>query len=218
MICPSTTNEPPKLPAYTISMEPKRKTNRLNDPFCTVQVALGRRIHPVSSHANLPDDRAEFIETMCGYLRGADCSRKLVVTVRVLVCVWGPVIDLQTTRGPVIITPVPTGRDTLKTCWMQTNCQMHLYTSTHTHTDTRNHIQTHSCLSELNAGQCPTVIQTRLLWRHRHHTNTRMISHTYALRHMCTHTFASRQIVYFHCIVCLFTWYTDLSDKSARCC
>lgn len=111
-IYPSTTNEPPKLPAYTeyIHMEPKRKRKRLNDPFYIVQAALGGRIHPVSSHANSHDDRVEVIETMWGYLRGADHSRKLVVTVRVLVWVWGPVIDLKTTRGPVIITPVPTGR------------------------------------------------------------------------------------------------------------
>lgn len=84
-IYPSTTNEPLKLPAYTkdINTEPKRKTKRLDDPFYIVQAALGGRIHPVSSHANLPDDRAGVIETMWGYLSGADCSWKLVVTVRV---------------------------------------------------------------------------------------------------------------------------------------
>lgn len=105
------TNEPPALPAYTkyINRKPKRKTKRLNDPFYIVQAALGGWIHPISSHANSPDDRAEVIETMWGYLRGEDCSRKLVVTVRVLVWVSRPVIDLQTTRGPVTITPVPTG-------------------------------------------------------------------------------------------------------------
>lgn len=37
---------------------------RLNDPLYIVQGALGGRIHPVSSHANLPDDRAQVIETM----------------------------------------------------------------------------------------------------------------------------------------------------------
>ena len=42
---------------------------------------------------------------------------------------------------------------------------MHLYTSTYTHSDTVTQIQAHSCLSELHAGQCPTVIKTRLLWR-----------------------------------------------------
>lgn len=109
-IRPSAANKLHKLPTSSIGMEPKRKTNRLNDPFCAVQVARGGRIHPVSSHANMPDDRAAVIETMCGYLRGADCSRKLVVTVRVLGRVRGPVIDLRTTRGPVIITPVPSGR------------------------------------------------------------------------------------------------------------
>lgn len=146
---------------------------------------------------------------MCGYLRGADCSRKLVVTVRVLVCLWGPVIDLQTTRGPVTITPVPPlDEDTLKTCWTRTKRQMHLYTGACTHADTRDHIQTHSCLSELHAGQRPTVIKTRLLWRHRHHANT----HSHG--HMCAHTAASRQIVYFQRIVCLLTWYTETYLRS----
>lgn len=194
-------------------MEPRRNTNRPNDPFCPIQVARGGRIHPVPSHANMPDDRAAEIETMCGYLRGANCSRKLVVTVRVLVCVRGPVIDLQTTRGPVIITPVPSGRghawDGLDADQVP-NAPIHKHTRTHA--DTCSHIQTHSRLCELHAGQCPTVIKTRLLWRQRHHANT----HTRSVTHARTPLLRG-ETVFFLCVVCLFIWYTDLSGKSARC-
>lgn len=72
-----------------------------------------------------------------------------------------------------------------------TNCQMNLHTNVHEckHINTLilKMVQTHSCLSELHAGQYPTVIKTRLLWRHRHHTNTHNLTHTH--RHMCTHTY-----------------------------
>lgn len=154
---------------------------------------MGGWIHPVSSHANLPDDSAEVIETMWGYLRGKDCSRKLVVTVRVLVWVWGPVIHLQTTRGASHNHASPHWTRTLLRlagCRPTAKCTYtQADTCTLTHTCTLN--QTHSCLLEFNAGWCPTVIKAKLLWRHRHRTNTQMISHTYAHRHMWTHTFAN---------------------------
>lgn len=62
---------------------------------------------------------------------------------------------------------------------------------TYARSDSHGIAQAHSCVSELHAGQLPTVIKTRLLWRHRHHANTHTGSHTHV------HTYLSPQDIWF---------------------
>lgn len=59
------------------------------------------------------------------------------------------------------------------------------YNHKHACWHTRTCIQTHSFPMELEAGASPKVIKTRLLWWHRHHTNTN-VPHIHARTHMRT--------------------------------
>lgn len=162
--------------------------------FHIVQAALGGRIHPIPSHASMPDDRAEVIETMWGYLSGAvffqetgSHSQSFGLSLRT--CDW----FAKTTRGPVTITPVLTGRGHSSSTGRRPTGECE-YTHTHEeeHTHARIIIQTNSCLSELHAGRYPMAIESWPRWRRRrHHANTRMISHTHThteTRHMRTST------------------------------
>lgn len=127
---------------------------------------------------------------MWSYLNGGKSSRKLVVTV------FESVMDSHTIRGcggggggwgsgPLTSRPISSPLD--KAWWGPTvaSCtfnQKHACMLGHTHT----RIQTHSFPTELEAGASPKVIKTRLLWWHRHHTNTNVPSHTST--HTLTHT------------------------------